>query len=139
MKIVMGIVVAVLLLALGVLGLQVAASERVEVVELSSQGDDGQFVTTRLWIVDLDGLAYLRAGDEGSGWYRRVSANPVVQLTRNGTAASYRATPRPNLVDRINQLMQDKYTWGDSLIGVLVGERDSAIPIELEVLDRIRD
>jgi hypothetical protein len=118
-------------LVIAVFGLQTAASERVEVVELHTTDTAGEAVTTRLWMVDDENFQYLRVGADGSGWFTRLQDNGEFQLTRNGVTGNYTAVLRPQKSDRINQLMQEKYTWGDSLIALLVGNRDGAIPIEL--------
>jgi hypothetical protein len=109
---------------------QIAASERVEVVELHTQDEGGEVKTTRLWIVDHDGLEYLRAGVD-SGWYQRATANETVSLTRGESTDIFKAVPRPGLRVEINDAMQEKYTWGDTLISVLVGDREDAVPVEL--------
>ena len=113
---------------------QMVASERVEVVELHALDDLGERVTTRLWIVDDEGFQYLRVGGAGSAWYRRIKANETVELTRYGETLSYTKQDRPKKSERINTLMQTKYTWGDDLIAALVGSREGSIPIELRPL-----
>ena len=124
-----------LAIVLGVFGLQWAASERVEVVELHTVDPaSGEAVTTRLWVVDHDGKAYLRVGADGSGWYSRLTASSQISVTRQGTRGDYLAVPRPEKSDIVNDLMQAKYTWGDTLIGYLVGSREGAIPVELQPL-----
>jgi len=114
--------------------LQYVASERVEVVELHTIDAEGAEVTTRLWIVDDEGFQYLRVGSTGSGWYTRIQENGEFELTRNGERNRYRAEVNMAKSDRINELMQEKYTWGDTLIGVLVGSREASQPIELHRL-----
>ena len=113
------------------LTLQYLASERVEVVELHTVDETGELVTTRLWVVDDEGFQYLRVGSGGSGWFSRVQANETFEVTRDGITTRYEAVERPEKQDRINTLMQEKYTWGDSLIGALVGSRENSIPVEL--------
>ncbi len=124
-------VAAILLLT----GLQMAASERVEVVELHTMDETGEAVTTRLWVVDDEGYSYLRVGGDGSGWFTRLQANGEFELTRDEQRLRYRAVLRHDKSERINALMQEKYTWGDSLIAALVGSRDGAIAIELHALN----
>lgn len=114
--------------------LQYVASERIEVVELHTKDFEGAEVTTRLWVVDDEGYPYLRVGAAGSGWYSRIQENGEFEVTRNGERNRYRAEVRPAKSDRINELMQEKYTWGDSLIGALVGSRENSQPIELHRL-----
>ena len=111
------------------------ASERIEVVELHTNDESGQEVTTRLWIVDHAGHPYLRTGDEQSGWFMRLSAQDKINLTREDSRQIYRTTPVPELRDRINTLMQDKYTWGDTFIGY-VFSREHAIPIRLVLVQQ---
>ncbi len=121
-------------LVVALAGLQRIAAERVEVVELHTQDENGETVTTRLWIVDDEGYQYLRVGASGSGWFSRLQANDVFEMTRDGVTARYEIVLRRDKGDRINELMQEKYTWGDSLIGTLVGSRENSIPIELHPL-----
>lgn len=118
-----------LALALGVL--QQIAAERVEVIEIHAKEANGEVVTTRLWVVDYKDGMYLRVGADGSGWFSRIQANPTIEVTRGEVTGSYVAEPRPELSDAINELMQEKYTWGDTFIGALVGSRENSIPILL--------
>ena len=122
-------------LVVAVFGLQILASERVEVVELHTTDEAGEPVITRLWLVDDEGYQYLRVGADGSGWFSRIQANGDFQVTRDSDTAIYTAVQRADKRDRINQLMQEKYTWGDTLIGYLAGSREGSIPIELHRLD----
>ena len=110
------------------------ASERVEVVELHTEDDAGEPMITRLWIVDDEGFQYLRVGADGSGWFSRIQTSEQIRITRQGETQDYTVSLRPEKSDRINELMQAKYTWGDSLIGVLAGSRENSIPIELHPL-----
>ena len=121
-------------LAILLLGLQNLAAERVEVVELHTLDTQGTEITTRLWVVDDAGFAYLRVGADGSGWFERLRANETVRLTRGGETRRYRPELRPDKSQRINALMQEKYTWGDSVIATLVGSREGSIPVELQPL-----
>ena len=122
-------------LVLIVFGLQIVASERVEVVELTTTDLEGEEVITHLWIVDDEGYQYLRVGADGSGWYSRIQENGEIRLTRGGRTSSYTITPREEKSDQVNQLMQEKYTWGDTLIGYLAGSREGSIPLELHPVD----
>lgn len=118
-------------LVVALLGLERIAAERVEVVELHTIDAEGEEVTTRLWIVDDAGYQYLRVGADGSGWFSRIQDNGEFDVTRNGERKRYRAEVNTAKSDRINDLMQEKYTWGDSFIAALVGSRDNSQPIEL--------
>ncbi|MCI5105972.1 MAG: hypothetical protein MRY76_04610 [Pseudomonadales bacterium] len=132
---VFGIVLGTVVVLLTLLFIaQRLASERVEVVELHAPDAAGEMITTRLWIVDEGGQAYLRVGASGSGWFDRLQSAQAIELTRNGERRPYRAEPRPEKSAAINALMQAKYTWGDSFMAVLAGSREGSIPIALQPL-----
>jgi len=113
--------------------IQLIASERVEVVELHTLNNEGEEIITRLWIVDDDGYQYLRVGADGSGWFDRLQAAEMVDITRNDRRYSYSWTTRQSKSAQINELMREKYGWGDSFIGHLTGGRGGSIPIELRL------
>ena len=115
-------------------GLERLAAERIEVVELIAANEVGEKRITRLWVVDDEGMAYLRVGADGSGWYDRILMNDSVEVVREGVRAEYRVQARPEKSVRINELMQQKYTWGDTLIGQMLGGREGSIPLELQPL-----
>ena len=115
-------------------GLERLAAERIEVVELIAANEAGEKRITRLWVVDDEGMAYLRVGADGSGWYDRILMNDSVEVVREGVRAEYRVQARPEKSARINELMQQKYTWGDTLIGQMLGGREGSIPLELQPL-----
>ena len=135
MKIIAWIIGGLFALTVGMFGLQYVASERVEVVELHTIDENGEPVTTRLWVVDDEGYQYLRVGAGGSGWLDRIQENGEFQVTRNDVTKRFIAVLREEKGDRINQLMNEKYTWGDDLISALLGSRENSIPIELTPLD----
>jgi hypothetical protein len=125
------IAVAVVAL-LGALGLGVVAlSESGEVVVLTTSDERGQLHTTRLWVVDVDGSPWLRAGQEGSGWYERLRARPDVQLERGEGSQPYQAVPVPEASERINGAMAEKYGLADRIIAL--GRREGgSIAIRLD-------
>ena len=112
---------------------QLFASERIEVVDLHTSDETSEEITTRLWIVDDDAYQYLRVGPDGSDWFNRLQATETVDITRNGRRYSYSWALRPDKSTEINSLMQHKYGWGDSFIGLLTGGRVGSIPIELKL------
>jgi len=118
-------------LVLTLLGVQTLASERVEVVDLYTMDEAGETQATRLWIMDDDGYQYLRVGADGSSWFERILENGKVEVRRNDVTASYTVVQRPDKSDKINALMQDKYTWGDSFFAIMLGSRQGSIPLEL--------
>ena len=130
MKTILWILGGLLALIVAFGALQYAASERVEVVELHTLNDEGEQISTRLWIVDHDGHPYLR-GDTGSGWFTRLRASDVISVTRNGDTVSYSYRIRNENLDTINRLMREKYTWGDQLVSMFGGDGSQSNAIEL--------
>ncbi len=126
--------IVIVLLALAALPfvLMFVASESGEVVVLSSLDADGKPQETRLWVVDLNGYQYLRAGDPASAWYARIRDNGRVGLQRGDTRAAYDAIAEPGLRDAVNALVREKYGIADQYISALLG-RDDATPIRLEI------
>ncbi|MBL4821222.1 MAG: hypothetical protein JKY98_09590 [Gammaproteobacteria bacterium] len=135
MKIVIWLLGSLLAIAILFAGLQWVASERVEVVDLHTLNESGEEMVTRLWIVDDEGFSYLRVGADSSGWFSRLQANGEFNVTRNGETATYTAVLREDKSEHINSLMQDKYTWGDTIIGYMFGSRDGSVPVELHRVD----
>ena len=130
MKYILWLVGIVLGLALMVGGLQIAASERVEVVQLHTIDETGEQVVTRLWVVDHDGHAYLR-GETDSGWFKRVQSADRITLTRGEETFDFTHTLKNENINTITQLMRKKYTWGDQFIEAALGSRAESNAIEL--------
>lgn len=126
------LVLAAVLVAVAVFGLQVVASESGEVVILRTF-DDGGAHETRLWIVDEAGTSWLRAGQPGASWYQRIRQEPRVEVERGGEVRTYQAFPIENgpPVDHVNALMLRKYGWADQYIGMMV-DRSAAVAIRLD-------
>ena len=75
LKVLKWIFLGLLIVGAAFTGLERLAAERIEVVELIAANDAGEKQITRLWVVDDEGLAYLRVGADGSGWYDRILMN----------------------------------------------------------------
>ena len=122
-----GVVVA--LFVVGMIG-----AESREVIVLHTTGADGASHTTRLWIVDDADGAWLRAGHDGSSWFRDLEARPDVEVERGGETLAVRAVPSRDPADRarINALTATKYGWAESLYGMVSSRDEAAIPIRLE-------
>ena len=135
MKIFAGILGTLVGIALLLMVVQTLAAERVEVVELHTMDDAGEIITTRLWVMDHDGYQYLRVGAAGSSWFSRLQSNEQIQVTRSESTKTYRTKTRPDKSQIINELMQEKYTWGDTFFATLFGGREGSIPIELHGVD----
>ena len=105
---------------------QTLASERVEVVELFTVDPEGEEVVTRLWIVDHDGYQYLRVGAGQAGWWDRLQEKPSVKVGRGDAVLAYRAVPNTEKREIINQLMKEKYTWGDTFFATVFGGSEAS-------------
>jgi hypothetical protein len=133
----MRIAIRVVLVLAGVIvalfAVVMVAAETGEVVVLHTTGGDGASRTTRLWIVDDADGAWLRAGHDGSSWFRDLEARPEVEVERGGETLAVRAVPSRDPADRarINALTATKYGWRENLYA-MVGGGDVAIPIRLE-------
>lgn len=73
---------------------QMIASETGEVVVVTTRAADGSTRDTRLWVVDYDGSAWLRAGGDTSGWYRQMLAEPEIELERERHAGALHRAAR---------------------------------------------
>ena len=134
MKLIVSVSGLLIFAVAGIVVLQIAASERVEVVELHTLDATGEEQTTRLWIVDHEGRPYLR-GEDDSGWVKRLRASAQVSLTRRGERHAYRWQVRPEKIETINQLMRDKYTWGDQVITTVIGDRGESNMFALKKIE----
>lgn len=135
MRVLAWVLGGLVLLVVLVFGAQLVVSETGEVVVLHTR--DGDTVsTTRLWVVEDDGVLWLRAGGgTAQGWYQRLLANPEVELERGTVRANYLTLPEPERNARINALMAEKYGWRDRIIGLLAADRSDSIPVRLMPVD----
>jgi hypothetical protein len=133
MRWIVRLVVLVVVLVAGFFGAVMLASEYGgEVVVLHTKDGDAD-KTTHLWVVDDAGFAWLRAGTPGSGWLKRIEANPDVTVERGGQTYHFRAVPvrEPVVRDRIHALMREHYPLADRLISVMRDGNDS-VAVRLE-------
>jgi hypothetical protein len=106
-----------------------------EVVTLTTVDDQGHSSVTGLWIVEIDGEVYLRAGSREARWLERIRARPVVELTRDGVVQKVRATPIEDaaLRNAISWAMREKYGFIDAVL-VRIIDHSESVPILLEPL-----
>jgi len=130
LKIFLWVGAALVGLFVAVMALQMVASESGEVVVLTTTDAAGAPQETRLWVVDYDGSAWLRAGSDQQGWYGRLQRQPQVKVERAGATSEYTAQPVPAETPQINRLMSEKYGWADRFIGMMF-PRDNAVAIRL--------
>jgi hypothetical protein len=98
------------------------AGERTEVVVLRTYGGDGAPQETKMWVVDYQGVPFVRIGRPGRGWGERAKANPNVELWRKGATTPRHAVvvAEPETVHAVADAFADKYGWVDWWYGVVV-------------------
>lgn len=101
-----------------------------ETVVLETFDLHGGALETKLWVVDIHGEPWLRAGRGDSTWVKRIENNPNIRLTRAGVQTLYRALPSERDVDRVNYRMREKYGYADQLIS-LIHDEAAVVPIRL--------
>lgn len=106
-----------------------------ERVTLRTADAAGGTHTTPLWVVDLEGRPWLRAGDRASGWVERLRAEPQVELRRDDRWRRYRADLAPARTREVSALMAEKYGLADRLVG-LIRDAEASVAIRLEPVER---
>jgi len=128
---------AVLLAAAALVALVVVAAsfgvDEGEVVTLTTRDAAGARFDTQLWIVELDGAVWLRAGRPDARWLARLRAEPRVSIQRGDDTAFYTATAveDPAARERVNEAMAAKYGRADRWIHRIFS-RERAVPVRLE-------
>ena len=103
-----------------------------EVATLRTQRPDGTWQSTRLWIVDDEGSAWLHSA--GAAWAKRFEGDPVVEVVRGGKVVRYRAHPVPGPHPRIDALLREKYGLADRWVRFLAPDGDSVLVVRLDPL-----
>ncbi|MDJ0868141.1 MAG: hypothetical protein QNK03_18690 [Myxococcota bacterium] len=129
MKTILGVLGALVLLFLLVAG--ITATPLVgEVVTLHTR-EGGEWKTTPLWIVDAEGVEYLRAGSAESGWLVRSRADPTVRLERAGGVVDVALVEAPDMRGEVNDRMAEKYGWADGFVGMM-GDHAASLPLRVD-------
>lgn len=107
------------------------AGEQTEVAVLHTRDERGVEFATKMWIVDLDDVTWVRVANPRRAWYRRLLANPRVELERGGRREARLAIPEPTPEARlaVDEAFAAKYGLVDRWYGLLV--RRNAVPIRL--------
>jgi hypothetical protein len=115
-------------LALGVFVFVTAmALEGGEVVQLRTLGPDGNARTTRVWIADADGAAWVEAASPDRPFLADIARDPQIELVRGDDVEPRRAT----VIDgaeghaKIRALLRRRYGWADRWIGLLTDTSQS--------------
>jgi len=131
-----GVVVA--LLAAAVATVMLASEYGGEVVTVTTFDAQGTPHDTRLWIVDLRGIPYLRGGPD-SGWVQRLDSFAELDLERGGKTVRYQALPAlsDDQMQRVEAAMASEYGLADRLIGLLRGDTPP-VAFRLTPLDQVQ-
>jgi len=103
-----------------------------EVIVLHTEGPDGAWLETRLWIVDDAGAAWLHGAN--SAWMRNLEARPTVKVERAGETHSYRATVVRGPHPRIHELLRAKYGIADRWVRITGPDNEFTAPVRLDLL-----
>ena len=100
-----------------------------DVVTVVTRNEDGSARETKVWIVEVDGKAYMRTGN--TRWYRNVARDPEVGLRAAGQELALRATPVEDdaLRARIESTFAAKYGFTDRLRGWFVWGRSNIMEL----------
>jgi len=103
------------------------------VVVVHTTDADGHPRTTRTWIADYDGAAWIEAANPEREFYRSIVANPEIEVERHGARRRYRAVPLPNPDGHrlIRRLLAQTYGVADWWIGLLA-DTSRSLAIRLE-------
>ena len=119
----------------GVVALIVASMwlDEGEVVTLTTVDARGNRYEAGLWIVDLDGVSYLRATSPDASWLNRIRQFSDVTLDRGGRRTDYHAIPidDPKVRKSVSRAMAAKYGNFDRALVWLRDHRRS-VPIRLQ-------
>jgi hypothetical protein len=124
----------ILLIALGVIvGIPVVFAALIfgaselggESVTLYTRDAAGEEHATPLWVVELDGFQYLRAGNRSSAWYARLEVQPRVRMERGGEVGDYVAVPEPGKVPEVDALMAHEYGLADRIVDIMRNPENS--------------
>ena len=104
-----------------------------EIVTLITEDARGNHYEIGLWIVDLDGVSYLRAASPDASWLNRIRQIPDVKLDRVGRLTAYRAIPidDPRVREAVSRAMAEKYGNFDQAL-VWLRDHSRSVPIQLQ-------
>lgn len=128
MRLLLGALLLLFLVAVGTYW----AGEQGEVAVLRTSDSEGRHFETKMWVVDHAGAPWVRVANPERGWYRRLLAEPRVELVRGGTIHACLARPHDTseVAAEIDAAFRAKYGLVDWWYGLLL--RRHAIPVKLE-------
>jgi hypothetical protein len=127
------IAAVVLLAAAGYASIFPVAEVFTEVVVLRSYDAEGLPHETRLTVIDRAGISWVR-GRPYRGWFRRIEANPSVELRRAGVWRPVRATVSRDPADAaaFDQVMLDSYGLAYRFVDLVARISSTEIPVRLD-------
>lgn len=107
-----------------------------EVVSVRTVEPDGATRSTRLWIVDDAGYAWLRAGMGRVPWVDQAAATGQLTMSRAEKEARYQVVIMDDAEtrDRVHALMREKYGIFDRYID-LIRDGSGSAAVRLERVD----
>ena len=117
----------VAILALAFAAVTLAALEGRDVVIVRTRAADGNPHTTRTWIAEADGVAWIEAANPERPFLHDLERDPQLELQRDGSVLRCRAAivPNPEGHERIRALLASRYGWADWWIGLIADTRRS--------------
>jgi len=103
-----------------------------EVIVLRTEGPDGAWRESRLWIVDEGGFPYLHGAN--SAWMRNLRERPIVEVERAGETHRYRAVVVPGPHPVIHERLREKYGFADRWVRFVGPDDENTAPVRLEIL-----
>lgn len=107
------------------------AGEQTEVVVLRTFDGEGSGHDTKMWIVDVLGSSFVRVANPDRDWYRRLLAEPRVELVRGGRTLPMTARPEESAAvrDAVDAAFAARYGLVDAWYGLLLRRRP--VPVRL--------
>ncbi|MFI8101180.1 DUF2255 family protein [Streptomyces sp. NPDC086023] len=90
-------------------------TDPMEIILWTRHADDGRWSARPVWLVLVDGHAYVRSAfGRRSAWYRRVLDGAAVRVEADGAQGpvTLRPVTDPGLVRRVSDAYRDKYGLG---------------------------
>jgi hypothetical protein len=104
-----------------------------EVIVLRTQGADGGWLESRLWIVDDGSVSWLHGAN--SRWMRNLKARPIVEIHRAGETRRYHAQPVTGPHKRLHELLREKYGVADRWVRFIGPDDESTTAVRLDPLE----
>jgi hypothetical protein len=125
--------IATVTLAVGFTVVTLLALEGREVVVVRTRDARGTEHTTRTWIADAEGAAWVEAANPDRPFLRDLAREPTLVLDRGGVPHACRASilPNPDGHVRIRRLLAEKYGWADCWIA-LVADTERSLAVRLD-------